>query len=224
MDEVSFYYLSDIGSERDLRMIKRFETLAIPAKRIECVPNSWLKERGYDNSAYGCMWGHIKILNEFIDNSNASFCMVFENDVYINKNLVSDIPFLCNRMKILNLDILLTGYLINYNPGNFNDKTIDNIGFYNYDNDLWGSQSYIITRKHAKYIVGKYNEDYLKLTLIDKNLVPFAADWTITKDGNKAIVYPMYAVEEGNINSDHWGQINFHKSCKDFNYRESLYI
>lgn len=227
--QVAFYYLSEIGSERDKRMINRFEIVKIPAKRVECVPRQWLEEKGYDNPAYGCMWGHLKMLIEFLNNSDKEFGMFFENDVYISRSLPSDISFLCNRMKLYDLDILLTGYLIDYDPGNCNNSgnenvDIDTIGFYQYDYDLWGSQSYIVTRKHAQYLVNKYTEDYLKQTLLDSTLTPFSADWTITKDGNKALVYPMYAVEEGNINALDIGHINFHKSCTAFNYKPHLYV
>ena len=59
----------------------------------------------------------------------------------------------------------------------------------------------------------KYDEDYLKRTLLDSSLTSFSSDLTITKEGNKALVDPMYFIEEGLTNSDHQGQISYHKNC-----------
>lgn len=226
MEDVTFYYLSLPGTERDNRMVQRFNTLNIPAQRVECVSQEWLAENGYQG--YGCMFGHIKMLTEFVERSDKEFCMVFEDDVYISKDLTSDIKFLCNRMRRYKLDILLTGYLVNYIPATVTCQPwlskLDMIGFYNYPHDLWGTQSYIVTRSYATTIISKYNEEYLKQTLQDSSLTPFSSDWTITKYGNRAMVYPMYAVEEGNINSTHSGQINFHKDCTSLNYNPDIYV
>lgn len=226
MNDVSFYYLSDEGSERDKRISQRFSLLNIPAKRIQCVPQEWLQEKGYQN--YGCSLGHIKMIKEFVENSDKKFGMFFEDDVYLTKSLPHDISFLCNRMKILELDVLLTGYLIDYFPHNnqysLDHGNLDAIGFYSYPNDLWGSQSYILTREHAISLFERYNENYLVRSLQDITLTPFSIDWTITKDGNRAMVYPMYAVEEGNINTtDEW-QIKYHRDCFEFNYKENQYV
>ena len=226
MNDVSFYFLSDEGSERDKRISGRFSLLNIPAKRVQCVSPKWLEEKGYQN--YGCSWGHIKMIKEFVENSDKEFGMFFEDDVYLAKSLPHDISFLCNRMKMLELDVLLTGYLIDYLPyliGYGSDyEKLGDVGFYTYPHNLWGSQSYILTRKNAISLFEKYNEDYLIRSMHDSTLKPFSIDWTITKDGKRAMVYPMYAVEEGNINTtDEW-QIKYHRDCFEFNYKENQYV
>jgi len=222
MDQLDFYFLSREGTDRDARMIHRFNTLMIPAQRVEWVSNDWLKQKGYDR--YSCPWGHFKMLSQFVNNSTKEFGMFFEDDVYLSKDLPTDLSFLINNMKKYKLDVLLTGYLIDRHPCKIDNSSIMTVGFYKFDNELWGSQSYILTKNHAKYLLNKYNENYLDRCLAGEKLVPFSPDWTITKDGNRAIVYPMYAVEEGNINSDHQGQINFHRSCTQFNYKKDYYI
>jgi len=58
------------------------------------------------------------------------------------------------------LDILLTGYLINFEVKNINSvNTFDHINnpitFHKYASNIWGAQGYILTKKHAKYILQK---------------------------------------------------------------------
>jgi len=218
---VSFYYLSREGTERDIRMVNRFNLLNIPTQRVDWMDNDWLISKGYET--FSCMWGHIKMIKEFLA-SGKEYGIFFEDDVYIRKSLLKEIDIIITKIEEYQLDVLLLGYLINHSPlksNNFNlFKGSGNI--YEYHDELWGSQSYVLTRKHAKYIIDEYNEEYLDALIEseydDKKIVPFAPDWTITKDGKRAIVYPMYAVEEGNINTDHQDQINFHRSCFEFNY------
>ena len=234
MDNVKIYYLSQDGSERDRLMRKRFDTLGLKFTQVEWADNNWMKSNGYD-SGYSCMFGHIKMLKKFIEDAGSNdklsndklsndnlFCCVFEDDVYISKYLSSDMGMLLSRMELLKLDILLIGYLID----NFDvvKRSIHSITFSGYDSELWGSQGYIVPMKVAKKLVEIYDEAYLIRYLDGKEKVPFSADWTITKYGNRALVYPMYAVEEGTIKSDHPAQVSYHKRCAAFNYDPNIYI
>ena len=67
---------------------------------------------------------------------------------------------------------------------------------------------------HFMIIIGIEHKKFFKLE--NKFSEPFAADWTITKNGKRAFIYPPLAVEEGEINSPHEGQINFHRSYLKF--------
>jgi len=228
MDQIKFYYLSRENSDRDIRMVKRFNILNLTVKRIECVDNKMLAEKNYEN--YGCQFGHLKMIKTFLDESTDPYGCFMEDDVHIKKTILTDIPFLISKIEQLNLDILLIGYLINFYPAtikvsNNSFKLLEQpLIFANYPNDLWGSQCYILTRNHAKYLINKYNESYLDRILNGEKLTPFAADWTITKDGNKALVFPMYMIEEGNVNTNHQGQINFHTNCHKINYDKNKFV
>lgn len=85
-----------------------------------------------------------------------------------------------------------------------------------------GSQGYILTRKHTIKILEKYNINYL-ITANEQDPT-FLPDWILTKYGNRALVYPMYFLEEGNITGDNWGQIKYHNDCFKFNYDKTRYI
>lgn len=226
MDSVGVYYLSREGTDRDNRMQERFNKLNVIAQRVEWVSHEWLKEKGYYSyAAASCQFGHLKMLKCFVESKHEYAC-ILEDDVYLKKSFTDDVTTLLNKIKQLNLDILLIGYLLNYKPYTENDhhKIIDTNMILRFPDDLWGSQGYLITRKHALYLINKYNENYLDRILAGENLTPFSADWTLTKDGNRAIVCPMLAVEEGIIASNHQGQINFHRSCTEFNYKPDEYV
>ena len=79
---------------------------------------------------------------------------------------------------------------------------------------------YLISRAYAKFLLDKYTIEFA-LNNLDK---PYSPDWVITKNGNKAMLYPMIAVEEGNTKTSHEGQNNFHKRCFEANYDSNLFI
>ena len=81
---------------------------------------------------------------------------------------------------------------------------------------------YLITRNYAKFLLDNYYYDYSDKTLNDNSIKQFSADWIITKNGNRALIYPMLAVEDGNANSGHYGQDKFHIDCHNFNINENL--
>ena len=41
--------------------------------------------------------------------------------------------------------------------------------FYNYPEDLWGTQMYMLSRRAAKRMIEKYNIDYASSTITDTN-------------------------------------------------------
>lgn len=226
MDRIRTYYLSNKDSERDLRMKERFKILNIDANQIQWVNTEWLKSKGFDS--HSCQWGHIAMIKQFLEDikdTDINYGCFFEDDVYLHKHLPSDMSFLLNQISYSNLDVLLIGYLINYKPIAVKSQGIHDIlhssSICRYDNELWGAQGYILTKGYAMYLVDKYNEEYLVRFLNGLERVPFASDWTITKDGNRALVYPMYAVEEGTMTGTHQGQVMFHKICHVMNYNEN---
>jgi hypothetical protein len=82
----------------------------------------------------------------------------------------------------------------------------------------------MLTKKYAKYILDKYSIEYAIKSLTDNTLQPFSADWTITKEDNRALIFPMLAVETADKKSGHYGQDIFHENCKNCNYDSEIYI
>jgi len=166
------------------------------------------------------MLAHLDAIKKFID-GEYNYCIICEDDIHIKKSFKEDICQILLDFKTLGLDILLLGYLINFNPrysnSSFNLKNI--FTYHDYPNDLWGGQMYLINRNYANFIFSTYTIQWAQI-----NSYPFSADWTITKNGNRAIIYPMLAIEEGGTNATDNGQLNYHQSCHVFNFNPSLYI
>jgi hypothetical protein len=53
---------------------------------------------------------------------------------------------------------------------------------------------------------------------------PFSADWTLTKFGHAVMMYPMLAVEEGDIQTDDVFHARFHKQCFMENFNPDAYV
>lgn len=210
---------------RKERMIQRFNTMNIELKftppvyqidpRIPLYADPKVEKR-----TWAIMLQHLDSIKDFYDNTNSSHCIVCEDDIMISKNFKNDLPNILQNFEHLKLDILLLGYLLpfklNENPY-FKSKSYQ---YYNYPEDLWGSQMYLISRAYAKFLLDKYTIEFA-LNNLDK---PYSPDWVITKNGNKAMLYPMIAVEEGNTKTSHEGQNNFHKRCFEANYDSNLFI
>ena len=197
--------------------------------------------RIFNNNGFGswsCMIGHLDMIQKFYDNSEKEFGIFCEDDIFIHKDFVKTLPYIIQDFKLMELDILLLGYLIpfkissQYNgfelKNNINSTSNSNnklkYVYHNYTNDLWGSQMYMLTKKHAKYLLDKYTIEYAIRSLTDNTLEPFSSDWTITKEGNRALIYPMLAVETADKKSGHYGQDIFHENCKNLNYDPNIYI
>ena len=81
---------------------------------------------------------------------------------------------------------------------------------------------YMVSRKHAQTLLDKYTIDYAVETINTE--IPFSPDWTLTKFGNKSIVYPMIALEEGDTKCDLESEISYHQRCFNQNYVERVFL
>jgi len=216
-------------------MKNRFNQLDITCSFYDGVNNS--DPRIFNNNGFGawsCMIGHLDMIQTFYDNSEKEFGIFCEDDIFIHKDFVKILPDIIEDFKLIELDVLLLGYLIPFKISSeyngFEFKSVNNDSnnlkyvYNNYPNDLWGSQMYMLTKKHAKYLLNNYNIEYAIRTLKDNTLQPFSADWIITKEGNRALIYPMLAVEMADKKSGHQGQDTFHENCKNVNYDPNMYI
>lgn len=223
------YVLCYNDKNREKRMVKRFEETGVPVNICSFKLNDYRVKKLLDldqnpNTAFCCFFNHLAMMEEFYYHSDKEYGVFLENDIYLKKSLCKDLKNACNTMKILNLDVLLVGYLINNQPEVFGCHNIYNDiygnKYYCYNNELWGTQGFILTRKQANYYINKYTLDYILSPNMNETI---SADWIYTKQGNRALMYPPLVVEEGIISDkENQIQINFHKNCKEFLYN-SLY-
>ena len=166
-----------------------------------------------------CMYGHLDMINMFLSESDKPYGIFCEDDIYLHKDIHKRLDEITTEFTNLNLDVLLLGHLITYSPDpNHGLSITQNHRFYNYGEDTWGTQMYMISRSYAKQLLGRY---YGEVRPSDP---PFSADWTITKDGNRAFLFPMLAVEDGETHHEHYGQHQFHQAVFRNNYNAIEYI
>ena len=227
--EPAFYVINFNDDARRERMVSRFSKIGL--KEPHFVDPVFISDLRLNNDEIqhkrtcSIMLQHLDSLKHFLDNTDKDLCIVCEDDVHISKNLRNDLPEIIEQFKTLDLDVLLLGYLFMYpvdteTNAHFTPKSRSKKYKYaNFPDDLWGSQMYMMSRKHAKNILDKFGPDYI-LT----GELPYNPDWILTKTGNRALIVPMLAVEEGDTKTDHGGQNEFHRRCFECNYNGDLYI
>ena len=224
------YCLSYKNPDRKSQMESRFKQLDINCIFYDGVDNNDQRIINNKGNGWSMMLGALDIIQQFYD-SEKEFGIFCEDDIYIHKDFKIMLPNIIEDFKLMNLDILLLGYLITFEikssyqkfelkSNNPNLKYV----YHNYPDDLWGGQMILFSKKYAKTILEKYNIDYAIKASADNLLPPFSGDHTITKDGNRALIYPMIAVETcDKIYADYW-QNTFHKNSKKCNYKSDIYI
>ena len=235
--KVSFYCINFNDATRRRKMIERFSNHDIQVEFVNPVYTT--DERlnvgdgdGNDITHHKRTWSimlqHLDSIQHFVENTDNNYLILCEDDILISKNLMKDLPDIIDNFEELKLDILLLGYLIHFkldknqpHPEFPVIKDTDGLyTYYGFPYHLWGSQMYLINRKHAMFLLNKYDINY---ALADLNR-PYNPDWTLTKDGVHAMIYPMLAVEEGVTKTDHAGQNSFHQFCFDVNYEEDMFF
>lgn len=232
--KVSFYCINFNDDARRSKMVERFSNHNIKLEFVNPVytTDERLNIEGRDINQYKRTWSimlqHLDSIQHFVENTENDYLILCEDDILISKNITKDLPDIIDNFEELKLDVLLLGYLMPF-------KLYKNIvyedfpiikgapGLYTYyafPYPLWGSQMYLISRKHAVFLLKKYDINY---ALADLNR-PYNPDWTLTKDGVRALLYPMVALEEGVTKSDHAGQNMFHTNCFDTNYDEAIFF
>jgi GR25 family glycosyltransferase involved in LPS biosynthesis len=240
----AFYCLSYKNEERKTALARRFSQLNINVEFYDGVGfddprlNILTENNSGSKRPWSCMYGHLDMINKFLNETDKEYGVFCEDDIYLDKNLANDIPTIVEDFKTMELDVLLLSYLTPYKiEGYYHGFSIKQYfsnrsrRYHDYPYDLWGAQMYMLSRSHAKQLLEKYYNGYAEKSLNyagefnqGRNTPPFSSDWTITKDGNRAIVYPMYAVEDGKTVYDHEGQRNFHERCFYHNYNPEQFI
>ena len=233
-----FYCLSFNNERRKENMQRIFKDIDINCKIYEGVSSDDVRLSKCTNShqsvVFSCMYGHLDMINDFYYNTNKDYGIFCEDDIAIHKDLKTLMPNIIRDFSFMKLDVLLLGYLLPFKlepyvnyihfPIKYIQPNNQQCRYYNYPNDLWGTQMYMLSRDSAKKLLDKYNYGYADDSLCNKTDVPFSADWTLTKDGNRAMIYPMLALENNTSYHHDIGQRNLHQGTFNIHYSENLFI
>jgi hypothetical protein len=224
---VVFYVINFKDDARKERMVSRFDQLGIDLHFVNPVFEN--DQRMQNTPLYkrtsSIMLQHLDSIRHFYENTSAKHCIVCEDDIHVSKHLHEHLPQIIQDFDALGLDLLLLGYLYRYGvKGNSHFpllKQNENYTYHWYPDNIWGSQMYLISRKHAETLLNKYTIEFA-IEQLEK--IHYNPDWTITKFGKRALISPMLAVEEGDDKSKHEGQSEFHRMCHLNNYNPNVHI
>ena len=220
INNFEFYCLS-FNDKNKKNMLEKFNKLGIECKFYSGVKHNDKRIKYHINSYNKCQmsitYGHLDIINDYYNNSNKPYIIICEDDIMIHKNIKQILGKITIDFNIMELDILLLGYLLPYKFDNKNthyslkqsvySRSLYN--YYTYPEYHSGTQMYMITKKYAKFIIDKYNNDFY--LLFDKRHL---MDKLFIKEGNRALVYPMIAIEDKNQKD------KYHKLCHKIHYNE----
>jgi GR25 family glycosyltransferase involved in LPS biosynthesis len=218
-----FYCLSYYKEKRD-KMKKRFENLEINCNFYDGIKDSdeRIKKFSYNNNKkryLSTMYGHLDIINDFYHNTNnIKYAVICEDDIIIHKDIKDLIRKILIDINIMDLDILLLSYMMPYKITVSDvfykfclkrDLPINSFyKYHEYPKYISGTQMYIITRPYAKYILDNYYcNDY-------KFDSPFIIDKILIHHGNRALLYPMLAIENDEQED------SYHKLCHKIHYSD----
>ena len=242
----NFYCLSYKHPKREAAMKDRFSKIGIPLivyggvehddKRLQNMKLSEGVRR-----LWSITYGHLDMIQMFLD-SGKEYGLFMENDILIRKDLTEKLPRVMEQLNQGEIEFCLLGYMITHAVNPFSsiyhtkytkngkmvyDRTFEH-RLHMYPHDQWGVHLYMMNRSGAQKILDTYAGGYAD-EHIDNPEKPFSPDWTISKcpDVNRALLYPMLAVEDGSDSYDHYahdGQYNFHMETFRFNYIKDIFI
>jgi hypothetical protein len=184
------------------------------------------------------MMGHLDMIRAYLEETGPEVgCAVFcEDDILIDADFRGRLEHVVADFVALGLDTLLLGYLLTY-PMTGADGLVGQscyvdvetacatqYRYYGYG-DIWGTQMYMLSREQAARVLLLYGGDYADRFLANPaEHTQFSADWSITKEGRRAIVYPMLAIEDGLSKYDDDSQRVFHRLSHEAHKGASTYI
>ena len=242
----ALYCLNFQNEARSISMANRFEKAGVTAILHPGVPISDPRIAGralipHTEKCWSCMYGHLDMMRDFLEKDSRPYGIFCEDDILIDANFRSLLEHVLEDFETMKMDTMLLGYLITHpiigdSNGSFakykqslyvDIETANTTTFNYYDyGDIWGTQMYLLSRKQAQFIVEKYANGYADHFLKNSATVfpPFSADWSITKEGKRCIVYPMLAIEDGLTSYDDDGQRDFHTLSYSSHKNVSTYI
>jgi GR25 family glycosyltransferase involved in LPS biosynthesis len=218
-----FYCLSFNDIDKKKSMENRFHKLGIKCNFYPGIKHNdkRLKYAGtsFNRRHWSMTYGHLDIIQDFYYHTNDKYAVICEDDILIHQDFKEIIKKVISDFNILDLDILLLGYIIPYKIDY--DKIVSiytlkrpmhpdaAFKYHEYPEYLSGSQMYMITKNFAKILLDKY---YNNFAGFDNNV--FMVDKTIIKNGNRALLYPMLAIEDADQED------NYHQLCHKIHYNE----
>jgi GR25 family glycosyltransferase involved in LPS biosynthesis len=172
-------------------------------------------------------YGHLDNISKFVE-SGKPYGLFCEDDVHIHKNLGKELPIIMGEFNAMKLDILLLGYMktspVEWWQSGYPlvyDGVPAKYRYHRYPQDQWGIHLYMLSQSYAKTLLKEFGPDYAERAFNDSSLTCCNPDWIISKyTQNRALRYPMMAVEDGNGYYEHLGQGEFHRESHRQNYRE----
>lgn len=231
--DIYAYIVNYKNEERKTRMIERFKQFSIIPIFI---PGVEMSDHRLKDAPDGCkrVWAimlqHLDCIRHYYENFTSGYCIVCEDDIHLSKTLATDLLEIVPQFEKLHLDVAMLGYLMSFKidmTSHIHKQYFPVIGdtkhfnFHKYPDDVWGTQMYLISRKYAQYVLETFTTEYALKKIPPTN---FSSDWIITKNGNRALIYPMIAVEEGVNLSDNLDQNQYHRICHDINYHPDKYL
>lgn len=186
----------------------------IPAKRLASV-----------------FYGHLDNIAKFYE-TGKPYGLFCEDDVYLHKDLGKELPIMMGEFNAMQLDILLLGYMttktIEWWQHGYSlvyDGGAAPYRYHRYPQDQWGIHLFMISRSYAKKLMNAFGPDYAAKAYKDPSMTCCNPDWTLSKHtANRALRYPMMAVEDGKGNYSHHGQGEFHRESHRKNYVEGDFL
>jgi hypothetical protein len=236
-DHCEFYCVCFENPEKKRSMTDRFRKLGLDLVIYGGVPHSDPRIANGENRRispqvqrlWSVTYGHLDMIRLFYD-SGKTYGLFCEDDIVVSRQLPKNIPFIMQEFDAMRLDVLLLGYMKTFKvegwmtghelKREFDDRPYT---YHNYPDDQWGVHLYMLGREGAKKILDAYASGFA-----DENPEhPFSPDWTISKVGNRALISPMFAVEDGRdswAHYNHQGQFDFHINTFKFNYIPDVFI
>ena len=231
---VKFYCINYKDENRREKMQDRWDLLELDLIFVDPVETSdkrldIVREK-YPNIGLGLrdwaiMMQHLDCLRDFLHTGMGEYAIICEDDIMVSKHLPNDLPEIIETYAKLELDVLLLGYLIPYKISDDNHyfplkERNYKYSYHGYPGDIWGSQMYMVSKKHAASLLQKYTVENAILFSDE----PYSPDWTLTKYGNRAVIYPMVALEEGDTKCNLDSEIDYHQRCFKMHYVEREFL
>lgn len=229
-NDCEFYCVSYNSPERAQQMIDRFAKMDISLNIHTGVQMDDPRLRYTNDMARrrvnSVFYGHIDNLTNFYK-TGKKYGFTSEDDVHISKELATRLPTIIRDFETMKLDVLLLGYMTLYPikdwwTGYHFKLPYDETRAYQYHwypDNQWGIHLAMFSREYAKQVLDTFTPDYAERALHDTSLRPPNPDWSLTKlTSERALMYPMMAVEDGKGHYDHYGQGEYHRNSHKVNY------
>lgn len=238
----SYYCLTYRSVHKRALMQSRFDQLNMQVKfweghhalDPECAPPIHELEYAqhnhmWDPHAWSVLQGHLMIMRDFLTNSEHNMLCVMEDDVHIRKHFPQEQPVIHAQFEKLKLDVCMLGYLTPHELFTCDHKfepMTTSYAYLNYPENVYGTQMYVMHRDNVDRIWRTYGVGSEWHAHVFTNHACRPADWLITKQGTRACIYPMMAVEAhgGGQSYNDQEQTDWHSCCHHAQYDPLTYV